>query len=173
MKNHESALLVVLAYVIGFTTAFIMFVLANDTKQQIVDPAFEPDVDMTQDRPASKLELMQTGEGLFVKLNGHERIISAFTDDSEADAGFYTAIVSATISPDGQYVHYCAKMEVGAATCRHFVYSAAEDATYMLKDAGEQLETPDAMAAEWSWSVDSTLSDGERVAGPASRWVID
>ena len=173
MKNHESALLVVLSYVIGFTTAFIMFVLANDTKNQIIDPAFESDLGMTQDRPASKLELMQTGDGLFVKLNGQERIISAFTSESKADVGFYTAIVSATISPDERYVHYCAEMEDGADTCRHFVYSAAEDATYMLKDAGEQLETPDAMAVEWSWSVDSTLSDGERVAGPASRWVID
>ena len=54
MKNHESALLVVLSYVIGFTTAFIMFVLANDTKNQMIDPAFESDLGMTQDRPASK-----------------------------------------------------------------------------------------------------------------------
>lgn len=171
MKNHESALLVVLSYVIGFTTAFIMFTMSSEKYDQPDSYALD-NANVTEEVSASKIELMETSEGLFVKKVGQERIISAFTDATVAEPGFHTDIVVSSISPDGQYVHYCAVMTADAEVCQSFVYSVSEDAVYMVKNADEHVESSISEVAQISWSDESTLVFGDQVANQSSRWVI-
>lgn len=172
MKNHESAILVVLSYIIGFTTAFIMFVLVDDVKNKKVDQVSDTDAIEADLLMPKVVELMETSEGLFVKSDGKERIISARTEDSEARPGFHTDIVTSSISPDSKYVHYCAEMSSDAGVCRHFVYSISEDSTYAIKNADGPIETVSEEATTWSWSEDSSLRSGESKVDASSRWVL-
>lgn len=172
MKNHESALLVVLAYIIGFTTAFIMFVLASDGKSKDINRVVESGSDLVLGDNAKVVELMQTSEGLFVKVDGKERIINARTDDTEAEPGFHIDLVAASVSPDGKYVHYCAEMALAADSCQNFVYSMLEDATYVVKSDDVPVKSPSAEAANSFWSDASMLHIGASTTGPGSRWTV-
>lgn len=173
MKNHESALLVVLSYIIGFTTAFIMFVMVDSGKEVMIVDDLSPALSDSEVIPTVEAQLMETSEGLFMRQNGQERIISAFTEEAEAQLGFYTDIAVSSVSPNGQYAHYCAVMSAEAEVCQNFVYSVPEDATYMVKDSVGQIETPNTEATEWTWSEDSALRFGDRVTSQDSRWVMN
>lgn len=172
MKNHESAILVVLSYVIGFTTAFIMFVLADGMKDKGMEMASDSTVEMMDASPEPEMTLMETAEGLFLKTDGQERIISAHTQAAVASPGFYTDLVISSISPDDKFVHYCVEMEADSETCRHFVYSVAEDSTYMIKGPYGQIETPSSDASGWIWSSGSVLKFGEQTASADDRWIL-
>lgn len=172
MRNHESALLVVLSYIIGFITAFIMFNLVdgkNYNEVREVDHNQDSDTPVVEE--AGIVEVMKTAEGLFVKKDGNERIISAF--DEEADeVGFHLDISLASVSNDGQFVHYCSSTASSVGNCQHFVYSVAEDKIYMVKNDDAGLETSSAEASTVSWSEGSTLSYSGKLASSASKWVM-
>jgi hypothetical protein len=122
--------------------------------------------------PIAEAQLMETSEGLFMRQNGQERIISAFTEEAEAQPGFYTDIAVSSVSPNGQYAHYCAVMSAEAEVCQNFVYSVPEDATYMVKNSDDNFDSLIAEAAQIYWSDESTLVFGEQTASQDSRWVL-
>lgn len=176
MKKNEQALLVVLSYVIGFTTAFIMFVLvgenAKDHRYFSKESAKASVSADREDKMVGSLEIMETAEGLFIKKDGHERILSAYTESGSAGPGFHTDVAVSSISPDGQYVYYCAEMEAGTDSCQCFVYSVAEDTTYIVKDGETALQTSSAEASEFSWSDSSEIQLNGRMASQESMWVL-
>ena len=173
MKNHEQALLVILSYVIGFTTAFIMFALIDGDQNSGYKSSHVPEEEVpgTMEEDMG-VEVMETGEGLFVKKGGQDRIISALTDTAPAEPGFHTDIVVSSVSPDGMYVHYCAETDPASGECQHFVYSVAEDRTYMVKDGEAEVMTPSAEAALVSWMPGSELNFSGRTANQASLWIL-
>lgn len=162
--------MVILAYVIGFTTAFIMFALVDKDRQHKAVHLI-PEENLGRVEAMERVEIMENGEGLFVKKGGEERIISALVDALPTEPGFHTDIVVASVSPDGAYVHYCAVTEV-AEECQHFIYSVREDKTYMVKAGDAMAVTPSAEVTTITWSGASDLNVSGQTASPASLWTL-
>lgn len=132
-KHHEPALLVVLAYVIGFTTAFIAFKLADDRAWLSAVDLSSQEEQRSGERPA----LMLKEGGLFIDINGQERVLSAKLLDGDFIDGFHSDIASARVSPDGKFVHYCVVTD-DPDRCINFVYSLARDMSYRVKNGDER-----------------------------------
>ncbi len=183
MENHQQALLVVLSYVIGFITAFIMFGLADLGKgreevhlNQLPEDML-PDEETVSLSPAVMPGLHSTEEGLVVAGTGIDgRLISALTDDDVAELGFHVAIADSDdsgMSHSFSYAHYCAQMNVAEEKCQHFVYSLNDDKTYTIKNEdGSPLVTTNDEADSVTWSSDSEISMGGKTASPETMWVL-
>ena len=176
MQNHQQALLVVLSYIIGFITAFIMFGLADDKQNEQKDnPTVFPEETVEIREKGEQPRVYETEEGLFVSYAGQERILSALTKETSAVAGFHVDILNAILSPDWGFVLYCAQMEASKDECQYFVYSLADDTTHMIKfEDGSPLVTTNDSVNRVLWSPYETPSvflDGQDLAG-APDWIL-
>lgn len=173
MKN-EKITLVFLAYVIGFTTALIIFAMDDgdqDTNELYVANDSEITVNAEETEP-QQLEVLNKEEGLFIAKNGQERILSVTASGDASEDGFHTEIVTYSVSPSGGYVHYCAKLVESEEACTNFVYSVSEDVVYKVKFEGELMESNLVAAGNISWNNQDSLSFPEGVANQESGWQI-
>ena len=170
MQNHQQALIVVLSYVIGFITAFIMFGLVNDGKDIKEVSLNRLPEDMISDEEVV-LEYLE--DGLFLTTNGEQHVISAQTDAEVAEPGFHVNIITSTMSPDNKYVLYCAQMDTAAGACHYFVYSVDDHKTYMVKHRDERaLLANNDQAQALSWTGNSELKMLDFTASAESLWVM-
>lgn len=176
MKKHEQIIVVCLAYIIGFTTAYIAFALSGKTSG---DRAYYAAL---QERGgagqaavgSSRVNAMMTAEGLLVVKDGQERPLSAkIPADAEASAdGFHYDDVAVMVSPDGQYVHYCAVISHDD-TCSHLMYSVAEDKVYRMYDGAGPLVSSIAEAGAGQWLPDGRFAIGSKAsADAAAPWAM-
>lgn len=175
MQNHQQALIVVLSYVIGFITAFIMFGLADLGKgrEEVHLNQVPENMLSEEDVVIEAPRLEETEEGLFLMANGEQQIISALTDAEEADPGFHLAISASSISPDNNYVLYCAQVNSAAEECQYFIYSSTEHMTYPIKfKDGTPLVVPNDEAEGLSWTDASKVEGRGNVASAESLWVF-
>lgn len=168
MQNHQQALIVVLSYVIGFITAFIMFGLVNDGKDIKEVSLNRLPEDMISDDEVT-LEYLE--DGLFLTTKGEQQIISAQTDAEMAEPGFHVKIITSSMSPNDKYVLYCAQMDTAAEACHYFVYSIDEHKTYMVKHRDDRaLLADNDQVQELSWTDNSELKMLDFTANAESRW---
>ncbi len=167
MKN-EQIILVVLAYVIGFTTAFIAFSL--DNKKEHINFVEAVDVKRVANvAQASSVSILNNEEGLFVSKDGEERILSGKVLGVSTEDGFHTGIASTNISPDGLYVHYCAEMDEGDNSCVNFIYSVAEDKVFKLS-FDQDLSVSSDTNQNVFWLSSNTLSISGHEVSAANNW---
>lgn len=177
MKNEKVAL-VFFAYIIGFTTAFIAFAI-NDNEYSKKDMAAfkkHPEVVAHTDRVQqnnSGVEVMEREEGLFVLIDGQERVLSATASNGVSGEGFHTEIFSSSVSPSGQYVHFCASLVGEEGLCTNFIYSTEEDMVYRVKVGDEPLIATEEDAGTTSWISGETLSFLEGSASMSTNWTIN
>lgn len=182
MQNHQQALIVVLSYIIGFVTAFIMFGLAdNGINREEVHLNQLPDDSLVDDErmvsglfPAVMPSLREDDEGLFVLYAGEpEQIVAAKTDEAIAQPGFYVAIIASKMSPSFDYANYCAQMDANSEACHHFIYSLEDHKTYLVKhENGAPLVTGNDEADSLYWTGDSEVSIAGKTASQESNWVL-
>ncbi len=172
--RHEQAIAVCLAYVIGFTTAFIGFGLNQDRHGEWKKVAPEEAAPASAVNAASgfAVEVVKKDGGLFMLKDGQERIISAVSSGNESGPGYHRAIVAASVSPSGRYIHYCAETD-GEDVCTNFVYSVDADSLYVIKESNEPVISHDGEAAATSWSADDTLLvNGSVTVGAETSWRV-
>ena len=176
MKNEKVAL-VFFAYVIGFTTAFIAFAIndnENSKGDAIAVRKYSEIVEHTDkvQQNNSGVEVVERPEGLFVLNNNQERILSAAALEGMSGEGFHTEIFTSSVSPDGQYVHFCASLVGESGVCTNFVYSIMDDLIYRVRIDGEPLKNTSIDASTVSWVSNDALNFSEGSASASSNWTI-
>lgn len=178
MKN-EKVTLVFFAYIIGFTTAFIAFAI-NDNKYSDNDIVAYEDhseiVKPTNHNPVlqnqSALKIVEKPEGLFIQNGSQERVLSATAIDGVSGEGFHTEIFASSVSPNGQYVYFCASLVGEQGICANFVYGVTDDLVYRVKVGEESLKTTEEEAGTASWVSNDTLKFFEGSASMGTNWTI-
>lgn len=146
--KHERATITFLAYIIGFTTAFIGFGI--DYSSQATTPASS--VQTTAKESVDTISLIKNSEGLFVNMDGTKRVLSAQVIGAVQQHGYHKDIVSSAVSNSGRYVYYCALHEVDAEFCVQYIYDTEVDATHLVKREGstaQLLKEPANAQAVW------------------------
>lgn len=180
MKKHEQLLIAGLGFIIGFTSAFITFGLGDKSeKTSHVERVHNESYGLVANTAGAVGhridDTIVNNDGLFAKLGGKERIVSASAiGPEERVAGFHYAVVETLVSPDKQYLYYCALAEPVDTSCYHYIYSAADDVIYPVKDTNtnEYLRTA-ADSLEVAWQQDGALSVNDLVSVSAAEpWLV-
>lgn len=175
MKKHEQIVIVCLAYIIGFTTAYIAFALSDTDRAIDAEPPVAPASHSAPKADArTHAEAAMTAEGLVLLKDGQERVLAARVPaGTETDIdGFHYDDVAILVSPNGQYVHYCAVVKEDG-TCTHLLYSVAEDKVYQVYNGAGALVSDIALAGTSKWRPDGSLEVASAVsADPATPWIM-
>ncbi len=154
VSKHEQAFLVILAYVIGFTTAFIAFKLSDDSR--FYDSLAANSHDTTSESRNEVSVSIKNGD-LVLKNGDRDRVVSAKSYDSNVEDGFHREVMSAAVSPNGRFLHYCVEMDAEADSCVNFVYSVNNDTIYRVKDQSGQIESGEEALSDSGWLADGRL----------------
>lgn len=176
--KQQQALIIVLSYVIGFSTAFIAFNLtdvqekSNNAKNgPISNSSAETNHKIEKVVTDTKVKTMINNEGLFVVHDGKERIISAKANSSDdLGDGYHKDVSASMVSPDGSYVYYCAEAGSDDESCSCFIYSLADDAVYKIIIDGKQLVTSKKESLFVSWLPDNSLKISDQLVLSAPTW---
>lgn len=167
--KHEQALLVALAYLIGFTTAFIAFRLSDDTRFYDNLNASLNVSTMHEGFP----EISLINGDLLVNKDGVDRIVSAKSMSLEVEDGFHREVITASISPNGRFLHYCVIVSDGTDSCANFVYSIEDNIVHRVKNSGGQVKSDETSLRENNWSDDGRLNlNNSQSTSPEQPWQI-
>lgn len=173
IDDHSKAIIVGLAYLIGFTTAYIAFEL-NDVKYKHAgNYSYVHTNKVIQQASAYGVtRAVVNEEGLFVVNDEGERIISAASSKTDLDFGFHRKIVANSMTKDQTMLHYCANMD-DTEDCYHFVYVVSKDMVYPVRGSDGFIVTTDEEAKDALWLPNNTLqiSDMSPV-DPSTPWLM-
>ena len=196
--KHEKAVLVVLSYVVGFTTGFIVFGLTQPRPLQSVSTQAEMETTVPEDifvEPAleeisetpveAAAELPNTGEQVMYKdgqlianVNGASVLLSAQmkTVDAEtavlfANQGVHEVIPYFQASPDGAFIYYC-EQHVASDTCINFVYSVNEKVIQYVTVDDIKLDLAPEAAKTAYWSGSTLHLGGAMSTNVAAPWKL-
>lgn len=170
-KRHEHAMIVVLAYIIGFVTALIAFHIGKNNWPELVDySGFKSQVGY---HSHDDVDVVIKEGSLFAIDDRNERIISAYSATDTGLDGFHYRIINASVSPKGHYVHYCVQLTAQEESCYNFVYSIDKDTVYRVTSGDGQvmseLEGPDSV----QWTKDERLMIGDTVSSlQGNSWIV-
>lgn len=165
-SRNEKIVIVLSAYVIGFTTAFIAFGINNSYTPSVPEEDFsrsyvQPLSVKVAPQVISSIE--ENDEGFFAVIGGYKRMLSAKRSTlganviaSNATSGFYTAIIANTLSKDAQFVYFCEQQKTDAKDCAAYVYSLADDSLHRVKVNGKSYD-PIIEGHTALWNDDTTL----------------
>lgn len=145
--RNERVIMVLAAYAIGFTTAFIAFgVTQIEDKIQFV---YVPTASQTasvvgavsEDAAPADGTLVLNEVGLVYKDGETEELLSANTMQN-GDDGFHAALIDYALSPDQQFVYFCEQPLPTSESCKPFVYSAAAKLVFPVLQNKERIALP-------------------------------
>lgn len=180
--RHEKIAIIIAAYIIGFTTAFIAFGV-NQPKNPI-EPlqvtARNQQVD-TKESLASNVitSVGYSNEGLFAVTAGYERLLSAKASTLGASAiasggtsGYYFKIIDAEASRDGRFVYFCEQLTQDSKTCDPYVYAIEDDSLHPVKADDVKYQSPVA-THESAWSdANELVLNGMISSEKDSPWLL-
>jgi len=176
MKYSRDALILVLSYIIGFTTAYIAFGIDKPVGEQqeyntnnMVSAHFSKDVDTH-----TNVGIAVREDGLYALLGDKTRILSAQAASASASRpGWHYKVIETAVSPNNRYVYYCVQMSEASSECVHYVYQVDEDIVYKVSQAdGEQLSS-DINSTDAGWTETNLLSlNGYISASVAEPWRV-
>lgn len=158
-SRHERAVVMVIAYVIGFITAFIAFGLAHVVTPNTIETKISR---TTVDQELSTI-LIVDDTGLRVSVDGEERLLTVSRASAygagvlTSQTGFFYQLVDAELSRDGAYVYYCEQIDNTSDVCDAYVYDVATETLHPveLDDAPFQ---PRSVEHTSTWSASGDLS---------------
>ncbi len=169
--KHEKAIVITLAYIIGFITAYIAFAI-NDADKKIYEGdnvVIENSEDATTNTPSYGIEAMVNDAGLYMIKDGKKRILSARVAQAAGRDGYHDSIAVTQTSPDGRYIFYCAVLTAGAENCSSYMYLVEDDVVRKV----EPSNIPVAEAKIATWSSDGLLQIGEMASKDMiSPWMM-
>ncbi|MDC1205281.1 hypothetical protein N8083_00330 [Candidatus Pacebacteria bacterium] len=157
--RHEKVVLIVLSYIIGFTTAYIGFGLSN-----IDTPAYNRYIgsDLASFSASTKAQEAYAGEplsvimndrGMFVTQNGEEIVVSGKLQEGiVAGQGFHVAIPFYKVSPTGAYVYYCEQETAQPDSCQEYIYVVAEHSSHPLQISSNKLSASSHASGNFAWT---------------------
>jgi hypothetical protein len=179
MRN-ESVGILVLAYVIGFTTAFIAFGLnhnatyssENVNQKPIVLKDYVP-AQTANDIEQSASAVLFNQDGLFAKVGDEEKIISGVLSDGiEPGPGFHVDVPFYEISPSGKFIYYCELEIAEDDTCHEYIYEVSSNSINLIKVNGE-MQFGTSTASKFSWLAnDFAEYDGFNSVSSDEPWLF-
>lgn len=176
--RHEKIVLVMLAYIIGFTTAYIGFGLTPEQshKDHVVTTTSEKhNSTSTQQQHEKKgnVEVLFEEEGMFARVNGREVIVSgALRDGVSPGQGFHVAVPDYAVSPNEEFIYYCEQQTHDADTCHDYIYVIDEHLVRPLQFNGTHL-TSSIIQSQFSWQDNGTAQyNGYRSLSPQRPWQL-
>ena len=175
--KHEKVVLVVLAYIIGFTTGLIGFgvnqsgFISTDANyselelgEQEVSVA-KSDINSNTDNgdeivsyKDGRLRLIDDDNTLLLSID--KNLVDEESLDSFTEQGIHTAIPYFIISPDQHYVYFCEQRSTEDA-CTNFVFDTESSIIQFVSNGGEKLSTTAATAQGVYWNDDGGLVIGD------------
>ncbi len=135
--RHERAMLIVLTYIIGFTTSFIAFGITGDTgaihefaEQKTLQNAAAvmtavPEPIITTD------DVGLDNLGLYVMRDGEQYFVSgSLPAGAETGPGYHVSIDRISLSHDGRLLYFCAQETFDQKDCTEYVYDVLKHATH-------------------------------------------
>lgn len=164
MKEHREAIIVGLAYIIGFTTAFIAFGLDGTGKHKS-KAKYHRELPVEQtvaERGEKQIGIAIREEGLYALLSDKDRIISAQGASLiNAKPGWHHQVIKTEVSPNNSYIYYCVQLVSSSSDCANFVYEVEADVVHKVSRAdGEQVLSPiQGLVAGWTSDGLLTIND--------------
>ncbi len=175
--KHEKAVLVIVAYIIGFTSGFIAFGVANlSSNNQVAEippvttgwpEGYMPPTEMppmeTMEMEAMPLpdEAAYYQDGKLYATVGAERFVLSLHSEimpTENVEGFSTQGIHENLpkyaaSADGRYVYFC-EQQTTDPECTSFIFDVAKSVIQPVSIDGERLITPNEVAEDARWEGD-------------------
>lgn len=185
--RHEQAMLVVLAYVVGFVTAYIAFGMSNYETARVVYiesavPA-EPPVSVVQEAlqgQAASAVLAQYADGMLTAKVGEESFVLSVdaammgdrVDMSDfTEQGLHDSTPQYTVSPDGRFIFFCEAYQ-SEGTCRPFMYSVEENVIRHVTFDGQQAEILNEIATTATWNFNLLQIGDYASTGADTSWTL-
>ncbi len=190
--KHEKAVIIIVAYIIGFTSCFIAFGITGVMKPVTVPdmmmpvavtpegyegPKENPPENMEDAVVASAASTASYEDGkLYATVKGERYVLSLHTDvmKTENVEGFATQGIHANLptystSPDGRFVHFC-EQQTDEDACSHFLFDADRNVIQPMSVDGERLITSAAVAVSSAWNGDMLAIGTYTSASSEAPW---
>lgn len=191
-SRHEKAALTAVAYVIGFTAAYILFGNFNSTST----PAFVLPVDnsaaavitATEAAPAAEepAEVVATPDFLVsynagkleVSVNGEVKLLSYNPATAELDSaaeltqGTHVGEVEYSVSKDNKFVFFCEQYVEAEDVCAGFVYDVAADKIFPVTKSGVVAIISNKSASNAIFTAVGLKIGSNYSANPSAPWVM-
>ncbi len=183
--KHEKAVLVVIAYIIGFTSGFIAFGISElnfknlddiATDLPVLDPATTPYVPPTSQPPAViESAAASYSEGKLYADVGEERFVLSISNEvmpKDNVEGFATQGIHHNLpifitSPSGRYVYFC-EQQTTEQKCTSFIFDTYTNLIQFVSVAGDKLLI-DNTVAKTAIFAGEALSLGEWVSASSNE----
>ena len=167
-NRHEKVAIVLSAYIIGFTTAFIGFGI-NDvyevapTEMVVVESSKLNQIDkaLTEEDVITSVSLGD--DGLYASTKENTFLLSAKKTSfgaslvaTQETPGQHYAVEGAEVSRDGKFAYFCEQLSENNDTCDAYVYSLKENTLYKVSYDGVAY-APAIASHVSSWSEEGLL----------------
>ncbi len=191
--KHEKAVLITIAYIIGFTSGFIAFGLTASSPTLVSEtPLSEPFipegyVPPTEMPPTDKNEAAASesapNEGvayedgrLYATVKGERFVLSISNSvmpnenvEGFSTQGIHEKLPTYSTSPDGRYVHFC-EQQTTDDVCNHFIFDSVENVIQPVSQDGERFTTTSAEAVLSTWEGTTLVVGSHRSQTAETPW---
>ncbi len=176
--RHEKVAIVICAYIIGFTTAFIGFGVNSLQKKEV--PYVPVQANATKEIQKNVVTSISFGDdGLYavtpagnILLSVNKSALEASVIGATRNSGYYFAIVDAEASRDGKFVYFCEQLMENDTTCDPYVYDLQGDILHKVSQNGEAISS-DVKTHASAWDENGMLSlNGNQSVSNAKPWEL-
>ena len=137
-RNERVAILLI-AYIIGFITAYIAFGVIQ-LEDSVKFPNQTASVISTQRQVVdTNVFVAIDKEGLILIKNGERTLLSITDGGALLSDGVHTSIVEYALSPDKSQVYFCELPSDDSKSCRPYIYSIVDEVVYPVTIKGERV----------------------------------
>lgn len=190
--RHEKVAIVAAAYIIGFTTAFILFgnFQASESEEVFISPAdVNPAAVVTavaqEIEPVPVAEVvaplgvtynsglleMTLSDGAHL-LSFNPEISDIAVDISEMKQGFHYGDIKYRVSESGDQVFFCEQQDKEVDSCLGFIYDANSDRIHQITKDGVPVNISPKTASEVIWTAVGLKVGTHYSADVSKPWVL-
>lgn len=187
-SRHEKAALVLASYVIGFTTAFILYaqITTNAEESYFISTPSAMPAAVVQATPADTVPAAEVSgmvsyqDGRLTVTRNDESVLLSFNPETsglranttDLGQGFHYDTPVYRVSPNNDFVFFCEKQDVTKDACLGFVYSVDTQTIHPVTKNGAPVLVSRSSANSATWS-NSGLTVGSAVSlDAATPWEL-
>lgn len=184
-NRHEQAVLVIMAYVVGFVTAFIAFGAnqIDEATHVVYVPTSTVQAKSTSAPQSSPGNVASAASAYYeqgmlttqtengpVVLSVDAAMAPELTNDPQfAGQGLHQSLPIYAASPDGSFVYFCEQFTT-RDSCRSFVYDTEQDVIIPVTFAGDPAEISITAANSAEWTENTLRISDYQVNSISNTW---
>ena len=138
-RNERVAILLI-AYVIGFITAYIAFgVIQLEDSVKFSNQSASVISAQRQTVDVTSVFVALDKEGLVLIKNDERTLLSITDEGALLSDGVHTSILEYALSPDKSQVYFCELPSDDSKSCRPYIYSIVDEVVYPVTIKGERV----------------------------------